>query len=430
MGTGINNRAPREAATLLSKSLIRSVPKDSGRHAVHISRVYGSHHGGSIYSEALVAVLLDQGWTVTLVAEQFGQTTAATEKTGAEQLTLPLFFKSGFVPFLSRLVDVIRLTRLILRRRVSLIFVQGDLPRITYVLLQYFVPLIFFRLDAILTCPANSRFLCNSRTICHKPVGFSCLATHRREQCFGSLGLLHRIGRIIYRLRDQFLLKRLKKFAGISNYIVEVHQRDGVVLYPPCLIASVPVNNSDRDLSRLVFCGRLEVVKGAEDAIRILSQLPKTYRMDVLGDGYGLNSLQRMAQSLGVSDRVEFHGWVDRERRDEVFASSAVLLMPSLWDEAFGMVGIEAFAKGTPVVAYDVGGISEWCKPAAGILVKCGDLNGFADAIKRITSNHKEWRQFSLGAEAIAESNFTLSEFQYRVHELIKNDVSRGQFYS
>jgi glycosyltransferase involved in cell wall biosynthesis len=300
------------------------------------------------------------------------------------------------------------------------LIVQGDLPRITYVLLQYFVPLIFIRQDAILTCPANNRFLCHSRTICRKPVGFSCLAMHRREQCFGSMGLLHRVGRIVYRLRDRILLKKLKNFVGNSEYILHVHQRLGAVLYPPRLSVSATAN-SRRDLTRLVFCGRLEAVKGAEDAIRILSLLPEAYRLDILGDGNGLESLQKVAQKLGVNDRVAFHGWVDRGRRDHIFASSAVLLMPSLWDEAFGMVGVEAFAQGTPVVAYDVGGVSEWCKPAAGILVKCGDQNGFADAVTTITGSFKDWRRFSLGAEAIAKSSFTLSEFHRKAQELIEN---------
>jgi glycosyltransferase involved in cell wall biosynthesis len=281
---------------------------------------------------------------------------------------------------------------------------------------------MFIRQDAILTCPANNRFLSKSRTICHKPVGFSCLSMHRREQCFGSLGLSHRIGRIVYRLRDRFLLNRLKKFVGNSEYILNVHRRRGAVLYPPRLSASAAIK-PERDLTRLVFCGRLEVVKGVEDAIRILSYLPKVYRLDVLGDGYGLDSLQKLVKGLGVTDRVIFHGWVDRERRDQVFASSGVLLMPSLWDEAFGMVGIEAFAQGTPAVAYDVGGISEWCKPAAGILVKCGDLKEFATAVKIITRDGEKWRQFSIAAKAIAESNFTLAGFRRQVFELISSQT-------
>jgi glycosyltransferase involved in cell wall biosynthesis len=94
------------------------------------------------------------------------------------------------------------------------------------------------------------------------------------------------------------------------------------------------------------------------------------------------------------------------------------------------MVGIEAFAKGTPVVAYDVGGISEWCKPTAGILVKCGDLDGFAEAIGIITANYDQWRRFSVAAESIAESRFTLSEFQHKARELINDGVSGGLFHS
>lgn len=404
--------------------------KHSEAHAVLICRVYGSHHGGSYYSKALVEVLLNEGWIVTLAAEQFGEAITPTERSLTPHLTLPAFFQSGLIKFFPRVRDIIWLACFILRRQVTLIIVQGDLPRLTYVLLQYFIPLIFIRQDSILTCPANNRFLCNSRTVCTRPTGFSCLTIHRAEHCLGSLGPLHRIGRIVYRLRDHHLLKMLKHFVGNSQHILRMHQRIGTVLYPPRLSAPSGGSSSERDLFRLVFCGRLEGVKGAEDALRILSRLPKPYTLDVLGDGYGLDSLLQMAQELSMTDRVKFHGWVDCRRRDEVFGSSSVLLLPSLWDEAFGMVGLEAFAKGTPVVAYDVGGVSEWCRPGLGILVKCGDLNGFADAITRITSSYKEWRQFSVAAEAFAESTFTLADFQHKARDLIRSALSNGKLHS
>ncbi len=390
-------------------------------HAIHISRVYGSHHGGSIYSEVLLDALVEQGWKVTLVAERF-EPTVLSAKARLKRVCLNWFFRQGIRSPLGRWLDIARLFRLLREGQTVLVVVQGDLPRLVYTLLQYVVPVIFVRQDAILTCPANDRFLRNSRTICPRRAGFSCLAVHRRENCLSNLGLIHRMGRIVFRLRDRFFLKRLRHFVGNSKYILRVHERDGTVLYPPRL--STPAKAvPDRDLCRLAFCGRLEAAKGAEDAIRILSLLPEVYRLIILGDGQGLTSLHELARTSGISNRVAFHGWVDRLQRDAVFASSGLLLLPSLCSEAFGMVGLEAFVQGTPVVAYDVGGISEWCKPGAGILVPCGDLNGAARAITTLTRSAEDWRQYSFAAKAFAESNFTSAEFRRKAVALIESVV-------
>jgi glycosyltransferase involved in cell wall biosynthesis len=63
-----------------------------------------------------------------------------------------------------------------------------------------------------------------------------------------------------------------------------------------------------------------------------------------------------MADRLEVGERVEFRGWVARERVQEVMRTEAdVLLFPSLHDEA-GWVVVEAMAAGLPVLCLDVGG--------------------------------------------------------------------------
>jgi glycosyltransferase involved in cell wall biosynthesis len=391
-------------------------------HIFYFAKVFASRHGGSIFAQLMVQTLLDDGYSVTLISENLGDISNLSANPRLDVYQAPAFFQRGLRNAFRKAREIISICRLIFARPSSMVMVQGDLPRVTYVLLQLFVPLLLIRQDGILTCPANNRFLPHSRRVCQKPLGFSCIAVDKKEGCLGGLSLNKKLGRIVFRLRDYYLLKMIRNFVANSEYILRVHQRLGTVLYPPRLSISAIVE-SERDLTKLVFCGRLEVVKGAEEAIQILSRLPEAYRLEILGEGYGLESLQKLAHDLGVGNRVVFRGWVDSIRRDEVFASSGALLMPSIWDEAFGMVGVEAFAQGTPVVAYDVGGISEWCKPIAGILVKCGDLDGFAAALKKITKNQEGWRKFSLAANAIAKSNFTLDEFKRKTRELADSAV-------
>ena len=57
---------------------------------------------------------------------------------------------------------------------------------------------------------------------------------------------------------------------------------------------------------------------------------------------------------------VDVRGWLTGSERDTALARADLLLVPSLWPEPFGLVGIEAAAAGVPAVAFGVGGIEDW----------------------------------------------------------------------
>ena len=75
--------------------------------------------------------------------------------------------------------------------------------------------------------------------------------------------------------------------------------------------------------------------------------------------------------------------------------------MPSLWPEPFGMMGIEAYARGRPVAAYAVGGIPEWIGDG-GIAVRRGDEAALARAIVEVL-DERRWNQFAQAARRLAE---------------------------
>lgn len=374
--------------------------------------------------------LIGRGWTVTLLAERFENIPAHVRTVELQGL-----FRRDLLSLGSRAHDVLRIFQLTRTASKALVIVQGDLPRVIYVVLQWIAPLIFIRQDGILTCPGNNRFLARDRSMCNRRAGLHCLRVHQAQGCIGGLSRLKQIGRVVFRIRDGVLLRCIRNFVANSNYVAKAHERTALVLYPPrnshcatrnensqqrgiertepklrserqrqksgrpILAAAEPA----RDRTQLVFCGRLEPVKGAEDALEILRLLPKPFHMEILGEGPERARLEHLARELGLGLRVRFWGWVDAAQRDCVFGSSGALLLPSLWDEAFGMVGIEALAQGTPVVAYDVGGISEWCAAEAGVLVPCGDIRAAAAAVIALTSDSVRWERYSHAARRVAQ---------------------------
>lgn len=410
-------------------------------HVFHISRVWGSQHGGSIYSRVMVEALLRKGWRVTLMAEEFWDgngmcalgeapdTTNGNESvsgtTQVQRVRLPAFFKRTVSTSPGKLAEVWKIWRLITETPNAMVIVQGDLPRVVYLLLQLRVPLLFVRQDGILACPGNNRFLQRSRSICRKRLGLSCLLVHRKEGCLGPLSLPRQLGRLAFRFRDSLLLRCIGNFVAISRYIAQVHRKPERVLYPPRLAGAETRIAPERDLQRLIFCGRLEAVKGPADAVQILSLLPDGFRLEILGDGPERGRLGSLVEELDIAGRVRFHSWVDPVTRDTLLASAGVLLMPSLWDEAFGMAGIEAMAQGTPVVAYDVGGISEWCSKQCGLVIPCGHVQAAASAVRQITEQPTRWAAYSQAAKRFAEDQFPAWRFALELEALLQEVRNR-----
>jgi glycosyltransferase involved in cell wall biosynthesis len=107
-----------------------------------------------------------------------------------------------------------------------------------------------------------------------------------------------------------------------------------------------------------VTAARLIHVKGASLAIRALSavadEIPEL-RLVVAGRGPDRPRAERLAQALGVSDRVDFTGWLERPELLSLLAGADLLLFPSLHEEC-GAVVVEAMALGVVPVVLDAGG--------------------------------------------------------------------------
>lgn len=68
----------------------------------------------------------------------------------------------------------------------------------------------------------------------------------------------------------------------------------------------------------------------------------------ICGDGWRLEAMRKLARRLGVHDRVDFPGWLGGEQLAEQLANASIVVVPSLWPEPFGLVGLEAMASGRP----------------------------------------------------------------------------------
>jgi glycosyltransferase involved in cell wall biosynthesis len=88
----------------------------------------------------------------------------------------------------------------------------------------------------------------------------------------------------------------------------------------------------------------------------------------------GSGPLREWAQAAGA----QVLGWVDHDRMAGLYRRAAALLMPSRWQEPFGIAGLEALTLGTPVAAWRSGGVPEW-HPGGAWLVEWGDVGALAE---------------------------------------------------
>jgi teichuronic acid biosynthesis glycosyltransferase TuaC len=123
--------------------------------------------------------------------------------------------------------------------------------------------------------------------------------------------------------------------------------------------------------------------KGHHHVIAALTKLPDT-DLVIVGEGPERSRLERLAASLGVSDRVRFMGSLDQRRLAEVYRALDALVLASS-REGWANVLLESMACGTPVVASSVWGTPEVVTaPAAGVLMATLDADGVANGIVRL----------------------------------------------
>src|SRR5690606_765807 len=88
---------------------------------------------------------------------------------------------------------------------------------------------------------------------------------------------------------------------------------------------------------------------------------------------------------LGIANSVTFHGWVANDHLGPFFQRSKIVVLPVRAPESFCLIGPDAMRHGRPVVAFDVGGISNWLEhERTGLLVPEQDTDAFAAAIRSL----------------------------------------------
>ena len=129
----------------------------------------------------------------------------------------------------------------------------------------------------------------------------------------------------------------------------------------------------------LLYVGQLIRGKGVQLLLAAMAQLKTPRTLDVVGTGNMEGELKALAARLGLADRVRWRGF--QENPQAWMRAAKCVVVPSFWQEPYGLVAAEAVALGRPVVAFAIGGLPEACGGKA-TLVPPGDVAALAQALE------------------------------------------------
>jgi glycosyltransferase involved in cell wall biosynthesis len=172
------------------------------------------------------------------------------------------------------------------------------------------------------------------------------------------------------------------------------------------------------------WVGRTSHEKGPDVMVRAFAAASPEWRLSMIGTGPLEAECRALAASLGVADRVRFHGVV-RQAGPLLTAFDAVAL--SSWTEGTPIVLLEAMGAGVPIVTTAVGGIPESVGLAEARLVPAGDAAGLAAALDEILCDPSAATARAASAMARAERELGIEAWVER-HRAIYAAARENRF--
>ncbi len=236
-------------------------------------------------------------------------------------------------------------------------------------------------------------------------------------------------------LKDKIKLKWLKKANKVISCSTAIRNR--------CFPESVVIQNPYREnifhikpeISRdkeFIFLGRMVSDKGAELAIKAFSKFfhdkknSPDLKLTMVGDGPERKYLEKLVDNFKLNNSVKFTGPLCGEQLVSCLNEHKFLLVPSVWEEPFGVVVLEGMACGCIPIVSDGGGLPE-AIGNGGLIFKRGNLDHLYDCMQNVIGNRLLQEQYRSQAEnhlmrhrssIIAQKYIEVIEYTFKNYQL------------
>ena len=203
--------------------------------------------------------------------------------------------------------------------------------------------------------------------------------------------------------------KWIKEALGITEHIE--------VLYNPC-----PKVNRRDDIRKnyILFAGTIIPRKGYGDLVKAFSQIAeKHFNWKVVFAGNGeIEKAKRIAKNYGISQQIEFLGWVKGEKKEAVFQKASIYCLASD-GEGFPMGVLDAWAYGIPCVVTPVGGIPDIVRDGVnGLIYPVGDIKELASKLDLLISNENLRKSIVKETDKYVNNDFNVSVINKKLGEI------------
>jgi len=256
--------------------------------------------------------------------------------------------------------------------------------------------LLFSKKIPIVQTLHNFRFLCpagmhidndnNICEICSKGNFQSCF----KKKCYQNSYFKSFIMKELVHNGREKVLKNVNSFIALNNFYKQKYIDAG---FPENKIYVKPnfINYQDNTYlstknNYALFIGRLSPEKGLISLINSFKNIP--YKLIIAGTGNEEFIQQLKSASKNLSN-IEFAGFVEGKEKDNLIQNCSFLIIPSIWYEAFGLVGLEAYSYSKPIIASNIGGLPDLVKHnQTGLLFEAGNVEALSVAVKAIIKNN------------------------------------------
>jgi glycosyltransferase involved in cell wall biosynthesis len=244
--------------------------------------------------------------------------------------------------------------------------------------------------DHDLCCPRRHKYFFHNGRVCHVEAGWRCyLDLAFLERGAGSRRTLNFVS-IQDKLSEMRRNYNLDRFLVGSRFMRDELLQNGfpeakVSILPPIVPLKAETVSPVSDEPIILCVAQLIRGKGIDLLLRALQRMSVDFRAIIVGAGNAEHDLRALCHTLQLEEKVHFKGWVSNDRIGEFYSKARVVAVPCRWPEPFGMIGLEAMHHGRPVVAFAVGGISDWLEnEVTGLLAAEQDVKAFAKALETL----------------------------------------------
>jgi spore coat protein SA len=223
---------------------------------------------------------------------------------------------------------------------------------------------------------------------------------------------------------SEFLLEEARrKFPMLGSSSVLYSGADETIFYP------AEEGRETSGIPTVLFVGRLVRDKGVHvlvDAMKLLEEQGVRLQAQIVGSsGFGGSEETDYIRRLKASSppTINFLPYRSGAALGDLFRQADIFCSPSVWEEPFGLVNVEALASGLPVVSTRSGGVTEILSSGGGILVEPGSASDLAAALRRLAEDPELRTRLSRQAHCVFRERFTWS-IARRQFKQVQNELS------